>query len=392
MKEEQGYVDLGSEIEMTVKFIKPDTVLACPVYDRAGDILQTAYSPFTQEFLQQLMEKGVEKIYYSKKIRDIQALYTKDLKDYLQKNIYQGPRRIGVETQKLAVSVAEKIETTVKENLPIDFVDETKELIDCVLQDLGNEYNDVINLLDIQSYDDFNYSHSLNVAVIAMVFARKLGVSRTIIKDIGFAGIIHDIGKLRIPYDIINKKEQLLTEEYEIIKRHPRYGYEILKGSKDISDQLKKMVLTHHEKYDGTGYPFGLKEDQIDDATYILSLAEVFDALTTELSYKLSFSPQKAFNLIIRDSGTRFKPDLAHRFVKEMGLLFKESSFYPIGSHVILNTNEIGIVVEKDSKLTTRPSIQIVKNAEGMYVSRSITVNLNLDNSRHIVRIMSEAS
>ncbi len=388
MKKEEAYIDLGDEIEMTVKFIKPSTVLACPVYNRAGDVIQTAYNPFSQEFLQELVEEGVEKIYYSKKIRDVQAVYTKDLKDYLQKNIYQGPRRISLETQKMAVSVTEKIEHTVKDNLPIDFVDETKELIDCVLQDLGNEYNDVINLLDIQNYDDFSYSHSLNVAVIAMVFARKLGVAKSVIKDIGFASITHDIGKLRIPYDIINKKDQLSTEEYEIIKRHSRYGYEILKGSKDISDQLKKMVLIHHEKYDGTGYPFGLKGDQIDDAVYILSLAEVFDALTTTLSYKLSFTPQKAFNLIIRDSGTRFKPDLAHQFVKEMGILFKESSFYPIGCHVVLNTNEIGIVVEKDSDLTPRPSIQIVKNADGMYVSRSITVNLNLDNSRHIVRMM----
>ncbi len=390
--EHEDFTDLGHEIEMTVKFIKPGTVLACPVYNRNGDIIQTAYNPFTEEFLEELVRQGVDKIYYSKKLRDVQPIYTRNLKDYLQKKVYKGPRRISLGTQKMAMAVADKIEKTIKEDLPIDFVDETKELINNVFQDIDRGEDEIVNLLDVENYDDFNHSHSLNVATIAMVFAGKLNMPRNAVRDVGFASFIHDIGKLKIPSDIINKKDQLSDGEYSMIKRHPRYGFEIIKKSTAITDQIKKMVLIHHEKFDGSGYPFGLKGNQIDDEVYILSLSEVFDALTTELSYKQSFSPQKAFNLIIRDSGKRFKPDLAHQFVNEMSILFKESHFYPIGSHVILNTHEVGIVVDKDSELTNRPSIQIVRNISGLDIARPITVDLNLDNTRHIVRILSNTA
>ncbi|MDH4129407.1 MAG: HD-GYP domain-containing protein [Spirochaetota bacterium] len=388
----EGFIDLGDRIEMTVKFLHPGMVLACPVYTKGGEILLPPYTPFTKESLENWQKAGIEKIYYSKKSRDAQTLYTRNLKEYLEKSVYKGPRSVKLETQKKAVVVMDKIVYTVKNSLPVDFIEDTKEIISCVLKDIQGSNAEIINLLDIQSFDDDIYSHSLNVGTIAMLFARKRGMNEHTIRDIGIGSFLHDVGKIRIPYDITHKRDQLNAEEYELMKKHSRYGYEIVKESVDLNESIKKIILLHHERVNGTGYPFGFKDDQIDEMVQIVALSEIYDALTTEYSYKKAFSPQKAFNLIIRYSGHYFRADLAHQFVKDMNNLYKESNYYSVGNYVLLNTNEIAKVVSKDHELTSRPGIEIIKNQFGKNLNRPLHIDLNLDNSRDIIRIMDYTS
>ena len=384
---QKGFKDLGDSVEMTVKFIQPGTVLACPVFSKGGDMIQDAYAPFTSEYIAKLQTMGLDTIYYSKKARDMQPIYAKNLREYLQKNVYKGPRAIRLETQKKAIEVTEKINDTIKNHKKVNFIKDTTEVVDNILHDIQGSPEEIINLLDIQRFDDHNYSHSLNVGVIAMLFAQLLGKSKDEIRDIGIASFLHDIGKIRLPYDLIHKEDTLTNSELEVIRKHPRYGYEIVKESLELNEKVKKIILFHHERFDGKGYPLGLKGDQIDDDVYIVALAEVYDALTTELSYKKAFTMQKAFNLIIRDSGSMFKPEFAHMFTKEMTVLFKESAYIPEECNVLLNTNEVARVVSKDSVLTSRPCIEIIKNSSGQEV-KPLYVDLRLDGTRHIVRVM----
>ncbi len=388
---ERTFTKVDDEVELEVKHIKPGMVLACPVYKKDGEILQTAYTPFTKDFLDQLLQKDITTIYYSNRKSD-KNRYNHTLKEYIQTEQYKGPRKISLETQTQAIYIMDKIETTIRNRLPATFIDETKDIIYLINLELFNKVQgNIINLLNIEDYDDLKYSHSLNVAIISMDFAKLLNKDEDSILDIGLAGFLHDIGKMRIPYHIVNKKDQLSSDEYQIIQEHSRKGYEIVKDCKNLSDFVKETILTHHEKYDGTGYPLGLKEDQIDDGVYILSLSETFDALTSDSSYKKSFSLQSAFNLIIQESGKRFKPELAHLFVTKMHHLYKESSYYPIGSIVKLNTREMALVIEKDNDLTSRPVVEVFKNPRGEKI-RPITINLKVDGSRYIERILKRSS
>ena len=384
----QPFLDLGNKIQIIVKFLRPNTVLACPTYDEAGSVVHPAYTPFTQEDINNLLKSKIEKIYYSKKTRGVEPLYAKDLREYLDNKVYTGPRTISLDTQKKASEVAEKIVETVKKEASVDFIQDTKDVINCVLRDIDHSHMEIINLLDIQAYDDFTYTHCLNVGVIAMMFARKLGMDEEIVKDIGLASFLHDIGKIRLPYDLINKMGILSEEEFDLIKKHSRYGYEIVKKSTELSETVKKIILLHHEKYDGTGYPFGLKDNQIDDVVYVVALAEFYDALTTELTYKRAFSNNETLNLIVRNSGKHFKPELAHHFINEMSMFFKESSYFPIGSYVLLNTYEVAKVVSKRSELTSRPGVEILKNKDGKKLSHPIPVDLEMDGSRHVLKVI----
>ncbi len=385
---EDKFIEQGEQVLIKVKFLKPNTVLNCPTFDTHGNIVHPAYTPFSQSDIDNLIDAGVEEVFYSKsKSIDHQPLYDANLKDYLNQNIYDGPRSISIDTQIKAVNVAEKIEQAIKNNSEIDF-EGANSVIDNILDDLKNSQQEVINLLDIQSFDDFTYSHCLNVGVIAMAFARKIGFEENDIKEIGIAGFLHDIGKIRLPYDLIHKASTLNPKEFETVKKHSRYSYEIIKDSKGLPESVKKIVLLHHERFDGSGYPFGFKDQQIDDGVYIVAIAEFYDALTTKLSYKEALGSKEALKNIIKNAGTHFKPDIAHRFSKNMGILFKESNFYHLGSAVLLNTNEIAIVVSKDSETTSRPGVEIIKNEKGQVLQKPIFVDLTKDGSRYIIRLI----
>jgi len=384
---EQAFLDLGDKVQINVRYLKPNTVLNCPTYDSNGNEVQPPYTPFTQAEIDNLLATNVEKIFYSKPKNTDNVIYQRNLKEYLAKNVYQGPRTIQVETQQKAVNVVDSIVQQMKNHSEIDFSD-TSNVIDDIASDLKNSNQEIVNLIDIQTFDDYTYSHALNVGVIAMAFGRKIGLPEDVIKQIGLGGFLHDIGKIRLPYDLLHKNGPLNEQEKKLMQNHPRYGYEMLKDSTQLSDTVKRIVLLHHEKFDGTGYPFGFKDEQIEDPIRVVAIAEVYDTLTTKLSYRDPVSGKEALKAILKGAGTHFKPDIAHNFTNNMSFLFKESGFYHIGSHVLLNTKEIGVVVAKDSDITSRPELEIIKNPQGADLPKPLHVNLMLDASRHIVRIV----
>lgn len=387
----EAFVDLGDKIQIIVKYLKPNIVLNCPTFDGDGNAVLPAYVAFTKDDIDRLLSSGIDKIYYSKpKAVDI-VTQQSSLTEYLDKNVYQGPRTIRTETQKKAVNVISQITQKLKDHEAIDY-DESKEVIKSISKDINESNEEIVNLLDIQSYDDDVFSHALNVGIISMVFARVLDMDEKLVEDVGLGGFLHDIGKIRVPREILHKEGPLTTEEFGIVKKHPRYGYEMVKKSTQITETVKKIVLLHHEKFDGSGYPFGFKANQIDDSVYIVAIAEIYDVLTTKLSYKEAFGSKEAVKSITNGSGSHFKPDLVHRFANKMGsTLLKESSYYQIGHFVLLNTKEIAKIVSKDSDLTSRPGLEIVKDKNGNALARPLAVDLNLDASRHIVRTLGQS-
>ncbi len=387
MKDE-ALIDFGDHVELTVKFITPGIVLACPVFDMNDEIIQPSYTPFTEDFLKSLTRRGIDKVYYTKKTKNPQSENIKDVKKYVGKKIYQGPRSISNETQMRALNIIDQIEDAVRNKLPFTFINDLKDLIKTLKYEIKQMDAGIINLLDVPDFHDYKYSHLLNVATICISFGHILDLEEEDISDLGLASFLHDIGQFKIPYHYFNKQGELTEEEFNYIKQHPRYGYDMIKDIADLSDNVKNAVLCHHEKNDGTGYPLGITGDKMQVTAQILAIAEVFDALTSELSYKQSFPFKKAFNLLLRESAISFHPALIHRFVKEMGHLFKESSYYPIGSFVQLNTKEIALVVDKESDLTSKPLIRIIKNSSGQNTIRSITVDLRRDSERYITKIM----
>ena len=212
--------------------------------------------------------------------------------------------------------------------------------------------SDLFNYIHhLKTSDDYTYAHCLNVSMLCNVFANWLRLSKTEIEEVTVAGLLHDIGKTKIDSNILNKPGKLTPEEYEEIKNHPRYSYEIIK-SQDISDAIKTGILLHHEKIDGSGYPLGLKGDDIHDYAKIISIVDIYDAMTSNRSYHSKFSPFRVIQMFEQESYGLLDTRLLFIFLENIAHNY-------LGSDVLLSTGEEAKVVfiHKNSEVLQQVNI-----------------------------------
>ena len=182
----------------------------------------------------------------------------------------------------------------------------------------------------MEMYDLYTKGHSENVAELASVIAEKMELPKKIIRDVYWSGLVHDIGKLLIPIDILNKKDKLSNEEYELIKKHPVWGYEALSSS-DSLNSIAEYILHHHERWDGNGYPKGLSHNDIPLISQILSVADAWDAMLSKRSYREPLSKEEAKDEIKKNKGSQFSPKIVDVFIK----IIKENKVKRLKNNVL---------------------------------------------------------
>lgn len=190
-------------------------------------------------------------------------------------------------------------------------------------------------LNQIRQADEYTHTHCINVSFYCMLIAKWLNFPKEKIKNAIFSGLLHDVGKLKIPSEILNKKGKLTEEEFEEIKKHPLYGYYIVNEIEDLDNEVKNVVLMHHERVDKSGYPLNAPGDLINLYTKITAIADVFDAMTSERVYKPSCTPFEAFKMFTTVGLSIFDNDILKVFINNI-------SPYYVGSKVVLSNGEIG--------------------------------------------------
>ncbi len=213
-----------------------------------------------------------------------------------------------------------------------------------------------LDMADLRTYDNFTYSHSVNVAVYACVIGIGIHYSEKQLKELVTAALIHDLGKLTIPEDIINKPERLTKEEYNLIKKHPTLSYELIKDEPNIPNTVKEAVLSHHENEDGTGYPNGTRGENQSEYTKILHVADVYDALVSERPYKKPYSPYEAAEYMMGGSGILFDQRIVEALLEFVPL-------YPKGTRVTLSNGKKGVIMMNDGIHNLRPVIKMDNGA-----------------------------
>jgi len=233
---------------------------------------------------------------------------------------------------------------------------------------LKNDKRNVINYLNkIRSADEYTYTHCVDVAFYSMLIGAWLNLPDEEINEVIQAGLLHDIGKVKIPNKILNKKGKLTTEEFNIIKKHTILGHEILSKMDDISDGVKNAVIFHHERMDGTGYPFGMSATFIDLYSKIVAIADVFDAMTSDRVYRKRKTPFDVFEMF-KTVGVRiFDSTILNTFIKKI-------SPYYIGANVMLNNGERGRIVYIPPRDVLSPIIEIQSD----YLDLSIQNNVEI--------------
>jgi HD-GYP domain-containing protein (c-di-GMP phosphodiesterase class II) len=218
--------------------------------------------------------------------------------------------------------------------------------------------------------DDYTFAHSVNVCVLSIISGIGLGYSISRLKELGVGAILHDIGKLKVPQELLKKPSQLTVEEFEEIKKHTIYGYEILKNNKKVSMVSAFIAFGHHERYDGSGYPLQLKGESIHHCARIVAVADVYDALTSDRVYRKKIKPHEAIEYILSLSAHHFDEEIVQSFIRFVAI-------YPVGTGVILNTKERGVVISENKDMPTKPVIRVVYSEKGKKVSKYYEIDLS---------------
>lgn len=216
--------------------------------------------------------------------------------------------------------------------------EKTETIVETLFSHAEENYSLVSCLITIKDMANYIYTHSVNVSIYALILARWMHMGKDEIKNVVRAGLLHDFGKSKIPHAILNKKDPLTPLEYEIIRQHPVIGYNIIKDISWLSDDVKNAVLYHHEREDGSGYPYALKAKDLNIYTKIVSISDVYDALTSSTTYRNRTTPFDTFKEFERIGIGNFDIRIMHTFLSNLAQHY-------VGSKVRLNTSEVGEIV-----------------------------------------------
>jgi HD-GYP domain-containing protein (c-di-GMP phosphodiesterase class II) len=226
----------------------------------------------------------------------------------------------------------------------------------------------LLGLASIKNYDQYTFNHSVNVAIYSLGIGSRLGFSRKTLGDLGIAALLHDIGKSKIPKEILNKPQSLTDEEWQTMKGHPLGGVEIvlnLKHMGEIDPKIVFGIFEHHQRDNLSGYPELLLKKERTFFGQIIQIADVYDALATPRVYKKAYTPEQTLSVMLKDKGTHFDPILLKILIGLVGI-------YPIGSLVLLNTQELGVVYKSNPQSADRPHVILLARNETGYPKKEM--------------------
>lgn len=247
---------------------------------------------------------------------------------------------------------AKRIVNDAKLGRKVDY-ESSIETVSSIVDSAARNPDTLLCLSKLSRYDGYTYAHSINVAAISVVFGEYLGLEREELINLGVAGMMHDLGKTAVPARIINKRGRLTENEFSEVRRHPQHGYDILRRNDNVPEEVLEAVRGHHEKFNGSGYPAKKTKKDIPGLARILSLADVYDALTSDRSYKDAILPNKALAIMYGMRDQDFDALEVQLFIKCLGI-------FPSGSLVKLNSGSYGVVYESNPALPLMPKIKII--------------------------------
>ena len=226
----------------------------------------------------------------------------------------------------------------------------------------------LVALTAMRNYDNYTFTHMVNVSILTMAQARALGIEGRLLREFGLSALMHDIGKVRTPKAILGKPDALTDEEFAIMRRHRVDGAQILRRTPEVPMLAPVVAFEHHLRLDGSGYPVGVRRESLNVATMLCGI-DVYDAMRSQRTYQQSFPTERILPVQKRNDGTQFDQHLIRRFVQLLGI-------YPPGTLVRLGTGEVAVVVEVHAPEPSRPRVRVLFDPEGTRVPVAVERNL----------------
>jgi putative nucleotidyltransferase with HDIG domain len=247
--------------------------------------------------------------------------------------------------------------------------DAARNLVDSLAQAVAQNRTALLALTALKNYDNYTFTHMVNVSILTMGQARGLGIEGGLLREFGLAALMHDIGKVKTPNEVLNKPGKLTDEEFDILKRHTVDGAEILKNTPEIPALGPIVAFEHHLRSDGTGYPAGTVRPQLNLATTLCGIADVYDAMRSQRVYQQAHPTDRILAVLQRNDGKQFDQRLVKRFVQLVGI-------YPAGNLVRLDTGEIAVVLKAYAPDPYRPRVKVLTRPNGQKLEHPYDVSL----------------
>lgn len=348
--------------------LQPGEKLGKPVYTESGQILIGTNVELTSGIIRRLQDLGIETVYLNDpRTEDIV------IEDSVSDETRQRATQMVYNTFSTMIESKKWNRTISLSKLGTEF----RKAFEDILFDLQGKKELLIHLSGIYSSSNYLYTHSVNVGIYSAALGMALGLNRNQLIELGVGAMLHDVGKTLIDEKILDKPDKLTPAEFEEIKKHTTYGYDILREQPDIPLLSAHCALQHHERIDGSGYPRGLKNNEIHEYGKIVGLADIYDALISNRSYRKGYLPHEALDIIFAS---------ADKFDLHMMTIFRDHIvIYPVGMMVRLTTGDKGVVVDVNSKHPHRPIVRILKNEKGENVTP-----IEVDLSAHLSIMITE--
>lgn len=250
------------------------------------------------------------------------------------------------------------------------------EIVDDITETVFSDPNAMIGLTMIKNYDNYLYTHSVNVSIMSLTLGKSMGLDKDELHAVGVAALLHDVGKTGVAEDIIRKPGGLSSEEWEKVKQHPLLGSNIAKRMTGMEELISRLIYEHHIKFDHSGYP--QTTANLHPHSQIITICDAYDALTTLRVYQQPHNPVEAIKVMSNFSGRHFSPDILKAFVSMIGV-------YPVGTMVRLTSNEIGVVTRINTEAPDHPIIKLLYDSDGRAYDPAMETNLSIKKDRTIV-------
>ncbi|WP_416147103.1 HD-GYP domain-containing protein [Salipaludibacillus sp. HK11] len=337
--------------------------LAKAIYNDLGQPLLNSGVELSDNMRERLKNKGISYVYVEDPLTD--DIYVEDT--------------INAKTRAKSLKTIQENFNTISDQMALGKsidIDKLSPAFSHVVKDILTEIESnkeaVSMLSEVISFDSYVFHHSLNVTVYSLALGQKMGLNNSELHDLGLGAMLHDLGKMGVPLEVLNKSEKLTDEEFDLIKNHASVGFEMLRKSHTLSLLTAHCAFQHHERLDGSGYPRQLAGADIHYYAKIIGVADVFDAVTSNRIYRKAMLPHEGLELLYSGSGTLFEKELVDAFAKTVAI-------YPIGLQVKLSNGKEGIVAKVNSDLPSRPIIRIINDEDKQSIQEDLDLSDELN-------------
>jgi HD-GYP domain-containing protein (c-di-GMP phosphodiesterase class II) len=366
--------------KIPIEELKPGMVFTRTVFGDNYEIIAEPNTPITSKDIENLKKKGVKFVETTGELKGIVKIQEEVP---LVDKVESSARELMTFYKSLVDSV-ESVYTNYKVNkeiLPEKVVNIVEKVIDKI-SEVGDK-NVFLNLINIVDKTKYLPTHVLNATILGLLLGKEINYPESKLKLLGTGILLMDIGMVFIPMSILERETKLTDEEYNKIKTHTVLGYKAVVQENNMSPEVGRVCLEHHERWDGTGYPRNLQKQQISEYARVAAIVDTYEAMTRKRVYRDRMMSFEAMRAILTEGSTKFDPDILKVFLRMM-------SVYPVGSYVMLNTRAIAKVISSDPISPFRPVVKVVYDEFGTKIDDGETIKLSEETRIFIVRPVKE--